>query len=142
MGQMDINLTAEEIKLIQDSFAKICDDSNITAKLLYDKLFEAQPEISKIFKGDIEEQEAKLMKMLKTVIGGLNNPHIIISAVQDLGKRHHEYGVLTAHYKSFKTALMYSLEMQLPGDWTDELKSAWGKLYDILAESMQGLQYK
>ena len=139
---MDINLTAEEIKLIQDSFAKICDDSNITAKLLYDKLFEAQPEISKIFKGDIEEQEAKLMKMLKTVIGGLNNPHIIISAVQDLGKRHFEYGVLSSHYKSFKTALMYSLEMQLPGDWTDELKSAWGKLYDILAESMQGLQYK
>jgi len=139
---MEINLTKEEIKLIQDSFAKICDDSNITAKLLYDKLFEAHPEISKIFKGDMEEQEAKLMKMLKTVISGLNNPHIIIAAVQDLGKKHFEYGVLTAHFKSFKQALMYSLEIQLTGEWTDELKAAWGKLYDILAESMQGLQYK
>jgi hemoglobin-like flavoprotein len=139
---MDINLTKEEIKLIQDSFAKICDDSNITAKLLYDKLFESHPEITKIFSGNMEEQEAKLMKMLKTVIGGLNNPHIIISAVQDLGKRHFEFGVSSAHYKSFKTALMYSLEMQLTGEWTDELKAAWGKLYDILAESMQGLQYK
>ncbi|HEY5535262.1 MAG TPA: globin domain-containing protein [Ignavibacteria bacterium] len=136
------NLTKEEIKLIQDSFAQVCDNSNITAKLLYDKLFESHPEISKIFKGDMHEQEAKLMQMMKTVVSGLNNPHIIVSAIQELGKKHFEIGVIPAHYEKFRQALFYSFEMQLAGDFTPEIRAAWQKLYDILAEAMQGLQYK
>ena len=136
------SLTPGEIKLIQESFAKVCDNSNITAKLLYDKLFEARPEIAKIFKGDMHEQEAKLMHMMKTVVNGLNNPQILVPSIQDLGKKHYDFGVIPVHYEKFREALFYSLEMQLAGDFDKESRDAWQKLYDILAETMQGLQYK
>ena len=134
---MDYNLTKEEIKLIQFSFGELTVHSKKVGETFYKKLFEANPEMINLFKGDMKEQAGALMRMVKTVVEGLNNPDIIIPAVQNLGRRHDDYGVTPEQYKIFGDCLISCIEQELGKDFNLKTKKAWEKLYDGLAEVMK-----
>jgi hemoglobin-like flavoprotein len=140
MSEWDI-LTKEDINEIQSSFAKLEGKQQETGDLLYKHLFECCPDVAKIFKGDMKEQAYLFMKMMKTVVDGLNNVHILMAALQQLGGRHHDYGVTPDQYKYFGDSLMFSLEKTLGKDFDGKVKSAWGKLYDVLEVVMKGNKY-
>jgi hemoglobin-like flavoprotein len=131
----------EEIKLIQYSFKTLTSKSKRVGEKFYDRLFESNPEISGLFKGDIKEQAGALMRMVKTVVEGLNNPQIIIPAIQDLGRRHNEYGVKPEQYKIFGECLISTIEKEMGNDFNTATKKAWEKLYSQLAEEMRGNKY-
>lgn len=131
--------TQEEISLIQTSFLKICESD--CWEIHYKRLFELDPDAIKLFKGDIKDQQHRIMTMMKTVVEGLNNPQIIIPAVQELGKRHYEYNVRDEDYELFKESLLYAIEKVLGDEFTPDLKSAWNKFYDVLADIMKSSKY-
>lgn len=132
----DYGITKDEISLIQNSFNKVCDTN--CWELLYKKLFELDKQISTLFRGDIKEQEHRIMTMMKIVVEGLNHPEIIIPAVQKMGSRHSdEYEVQKKHYTTFKSALFYALEQTLGEDFTLDVKKSWEKFYDLLASTMK-----
>jgi len=133
--------TKEEIKLIQYSFGTLTSKSKKVGEKFYKKLFETNPDISKLFKGDMKEQAGALMRMVKTVVEGLNHPEIIVPAIQDLGRRHNEYGVLPEQYKAFGDCLVSTIEEELGNDFNSVTKKAWQKLYDVLAEEMKENKY-
>ena len=135
---MDYKLSHEEIRLIQDSYNKISDKSEKIGEKFYNKLFEQNPEIIKLFKSDMKEQSHLLMNMVKTVIEGLNNPQIIIPAIQELGRRHNEYGVMPEMYSVFGKCLIDCIEQESGGNFQPETKQAWEKLYIILSDVMNG----
>ena len=85
---MEYKFTDTEIRLIKESFEKACTKEYGTFYLMYDRLFELDPDAVKLFKGDIIDQTHKIYTMLKTIVDGLNNVHIIIPAVQEMGGRH------------------------------------------------------
>lgn len=134
---MDYKLSQEEIRLIQDSYNKINDISEKIGEKFYNKLFEQNPEIIKLFKSDMKEQSHLLMNMVKTVVEGLNNPQIIIPAIQELGRRHNEYGVMPEMYGVFGNCLIDCIEQESGNDFRPETKRAWEKLYNILADVMR-----
>ena len=80
-------MTPEKIALVQGSFAKVKPIASDAAKMFYAKLFELDPELKPLFKGDMDEQGRKLMAMINTVVVGLGNLDQIVPAVQSLGKR-------------------------------------------------------
>lgn len=131
------NLTDREIKLIQESFQQLSEKSAKVGKDFYQMLFDRNPELRELFKVDMNEQSLALMRMVKTVVEGLNNPQIIIPAVQQLGKRHSEYGVEYKHYKDFGVCLIECIERELQPNFNEETKAAWEKLYNILADVMK-----
>ncbi|MGB9697188.1 MAG: globin domain-containing protein [Ignavibacteria bacterium] len=131
------NLTNKEIKLIQESFQQLSEKSNKLGKDFYQLLFERNPELKELFKIDMNEQALALMRMVKTVVEGLNNPQIIIPAVQQLGKRHSDYGVEYKHYKDFGICLIECIEKELQPNFSKETKRAWEKLYNLLADVMK-----
>lgn len=131
------NLTDKEIKLIQESFQQLLEKSTKVGKNFYQLLFERNPELRELFKIDMDEQALALMRMVRTVVEGLNNPQIIIPAVQQLGKRHSEYGVEYKHYKDFGTCLIECIEKELQPNFSEETKIAWQKLYNLLADVMK-----
>ena len=49
-------MTPTQVKLIQDSFAKVAPISEQAAALFYGRLFEIAPEVKPLFKGDMTEQ--------------------------------------------------------------------------------------
>src|SRR5262249_14923021 len=79
-------MTSEQVKAIQDSFAKVAPISEQAAEIFYGRLFEIAPAMEPLFRGDMKEQGKKLMAMLTVVIGGLSNLEAVLPAASALAK--------------------------------------------------------
>ena len=130
-------MTPTQVKLVQESFEKVVPIADKAADIFYTKLFELDPTLKTMFKTDLAEQGKKLMTMLGTAVGGLNHLDKIVPAVQELGKRHVDYGVKPDHYNTVATALLYTLETGLGSAWTPEVKEAWIAVYVLLSQTMK-----
>ena len=130
-------MTPEQIQLVQSSWAKVVPISEPAAELFYGKLFELDPEVRSMFKGDMKEQGRKLMAILNTAVNSLTNLGPMISAIQDMGKRHVDYGVKDEHYDTVGTALIWTLGEGLKDDFTEDTKTAWVAVYTLVATTMK-----
>ena len=130
-------LAANEIELVRASFARVVPIQAVAADLFYDRLFAVAPKLRELFPADLREQKRKLMQMIATAVGGLNNLDKLIPAVKALGARHSGYGVTAAHYGIVGEALLWTLERGLGESFTPEMRSAWAKIYGVLAATMQ-----
>src|SRR6202030_1870124 len=134
-------MTPQQIKLVQDSFAKVAPISEQAAGLFYGRLFEIAPEAKPLFGGDMKEQGRKLMATLAVVVNGLSNLDAILPAASALAKRHVAYGVKPGHYAPVGEALLWTLERGLGAQWTPELAAAWSAAYATLSNYMIGEAY-
>lgn len=134
---MEAGLTERKKRLVQSSFTKVAPIADKAAEIFYAKLFQMDPEVKPLFKGDMKEQGAKLMSMIATAVNGLDNLEAIVPAVQNLGKGHVAYGVKASHYDTVGGALLYTLETGLGNDFTPEVKDAWTEVYTVLATTMK-----
>ena len=130
-------LTPEQITLVKESWEKVVPIADTAAELFYGKLFELDPELKSLFKGDMTEQGRKLMAMINTAVNGLKNLEAIVPAVQDLGRRHVGYGVKDEHYDTVAAALLWTLEQGLGDAFTSDVKQAWTDTYVLLATTMK-----
>lgn len=130
-------MTEEQIELVQSTWSKVAPHADQVAMLFYDRLFELDPELKPLFKGDMPEQGKKLMQMLAVAVNGLTKLDTIVPAVQDLGVRHNDYGVAPEHYDTVGAALLWTLENGLGEEFTDEVKEAWTVAYTTLATVMK-----
>ena len=130
-------MTPKQIGLIGVTWDKVLPIAETAADLFYAKLFELNPELKPLFKGDLKEQGAKLMTMLDTVVKSLDNLEAIISAAQKSGAGHVGYGVKDEDYDTVAEALLWTLGQGLGDDFTDEVKEAWIAAYVILSNVMK-----
>lgn len=130
-------MTPEQIHLVKSSFQKVLPISETAADLFYTKLFELDPSLRPLFKGDIKVQGRKLMDMLDVLVQGLDKLQTILGAVQKLGESHVAYGAQNKHYETVGTALLWTLEQGLGKDFTAETKQAWVETYKLVAGAMQ-----
>lgn len=130
-------MTPKQVGLIKVTWDKVYPIADKAAELFYGKLFELDPSLKPLFKGDMEEQGKKLMMMINTVVVGLENLDELVPAVQDLGIRHAGYGVKDEHYDTVAAALLWTLGQGLGDDFTDEVKDAWTEAYVVLATTMK-----
>src|SRR5271170_1905482 len=103
-------MTPDQVKAIQQSFTKVAPISEQAAALFYGRLFELEPAVKPLFRGDMKEQGRKLMATLAVVVNGLSNLDAVLPAASALAKRHVEYGVTAAHYAPVGAALLWTLE--------------------------------
>lgn len=122
---------------VQSTFAMVEPIAPQAAELFYGKLFELDPSLKPLFKGDMKEQGAKLMSMLGIAVKGLNDINALVPAVQNLGVRHVRYGVEDSHYDTVAAALLWTLETGLGDAWNDDVKAAWVEVYTTLATVMK-----
>ena len=129
-------MTPEQIELVQSSWERVKPISEQAAELFYNKLFTLDPSVKPLFKGDMKEQGKKLMATLNLAVTSLTKLETILSAVQELGKRHVEYGVRDEHYATVGEALLWTLEQGLGDAFTAEVKEAWTETYTTLSKVM------
>ena len=129
-------MTPDQVKLVQQSFAKVAPISETAAVLFYDRLFEIAPQVRAMFPADMTEQRKKLMAMLAAVVNGLANLDSILPAASALAKRHVAYGAKAEHYPVVGSALLWTLEKGLGEAWTSELADAWTAAYRTLSGFM------
>ena len=129
-------MTPDQIKLVQESFAKVAPISEAAAVLFYDRLFEIAPSVKTMFPTDMTEQRRKLMAVLAAVVSGLGNLESILPAASALATRHVSYGAKREHYPVVGAALLWTLEKGLGDGWTPEVADAWTAAYGTLSGFM------
>lgn len=129
-------MTPEHIHLVQTSFNRVEPIADQAAELFYGRLFEQNPSFRTLFKGDLRRQGGMLMSTLALAVKNLHQPERILSAVQDLGRRHVGYGVQSEDYAPVGAALLWTLDQGLGDDFTAEVREAWGAAYQLLSGVM------
>jgi len=130
-------MTPEQIKLVQSSWEKVKPISEKAAELFYGKLFELNPDFKELFPNDMVEQGRKLMAMINTAVNSLNNLEAVVPAVEEMGKRHVDYGVKDEDYDVVGEALLWTLEAGLGDAFTEDVKAAWTETYVVLSTTMK-----
>ena len=131
-----MSLTEKQVELVTESWSQVSPIAQQAAELFYNRLFELDPELRPLFKGNIQEQGAKLMQTLSIAVASLTNLEQLIPTLQTMGKRHEEYGVQAAHYQTVATALLWTLEQGLGDAFTAEVREAWTAVYTVVADTM------
>jgi len=135
-------MNEEQIKLVQESFAKVVPIKDTAAEIFYADLFETAPEVKPYFAvTDMTEQGSKLMATIGVVVNGLKDLDKVVPVAQELAKRHVGYGVKAKDYDSVGASLLRTLEKGLGDDFTPETKEAWTTAYTTLSGVMVDAAY-
>lgn len=123
--------------LVQKTFEMVAPIAEVAAGLFYGRLFEVDPSLKPLFRGDIKDQGKKLMATIKIAVQSLDRLEQLVPVVQALGRRHLAYGVRDEHYDTVGGALLWTLEKGLGDAFTPEVKEAWAIVYGVLAKVMK-----
>ena len=129
-------MNAEQVMLVQSSFAKVEPIAAQAAELFYSRLFELDPALRKLFKADLGEQGQRLMAMIAQAVRGLDNVERLLPALRALGRRHAGYGVRERDYDIVGAALLWTLEQGLGVAFDEPTREAWKAVYGVIADTM------
>jgi hemoglobin-like flavoprotein len=129
-------MKAEQLQLVLQSLNAIQPLSDKISASFYQRLFEIEPAIQGLFKGDMKRQGSMFISTLSLAANGLSRIEDIKPAVQTLGERHFGYGVKPEYFQPFREAFIWALEHHLGDQFNAEVKSAWTEAFDMLSEAM------
>lgn len=130
-------MDSSTIQLVQNSWQKVVAIGPQAAALFYQNLFEADPALKPLFKGDLQAQGKKLIEMISVAVNKLTELNVLIPVLQNLGKRHGGYGVQDFHYDTVGAALLKTLGQGLGNEFTEDVKTAWTNVYLVMADVMK-----
>ena len=130
-------MTPEQIHRVQETFEKIAPCGETFAEQFYITLFRLALDVRPLFKSDAREQQRKFLTTLIFVVRNLQYPERILPSVQDLGRRHAQYGVTPEHYTVVANALLATLATALGNSFDAATREAWAAAYGLLASVMQ-----
>jgi hemoglobin-like flavoprotein len=129
-------MTPTQIALVQQSFGQVQPIARQAAALFYGRLFELDPSLRPLFRGDLARQGDMLMAMMARAVAGLRNVEQLAPVLAGLGARHVGYGVRDAHYATVGEALLWTLQQGLGEGFTAEVHGAWTAAYTLLSQAM------
>ncbi len=130
-------MSPEHIALIRNTWRRLVPLEEHVAELFYRLLFELDPRLRHLFRGDMVEQGRKLMAMLDMVVSQLDRLGEIVPLVEQLGRRHAQYGVEPEHFDTVGIALLGTLRGALGDAWTPDTEDAWTGAYTTIAGVMR-----
>src|SRR5262249_31990561 len=129
-------MTPTEIAIIISSFRKVVPIADQAAALFYARLFELDPALRALFRGNMHEQGKNLMAMLAKTVALLDKGEMLLPVVRELGARHAGYGAMEEHYATVGAALIWTLQKGLGPEFTPAVSAAWTKAYSLIATTM------
>jgi len=127
--------------MIQNSFQQVVPIADAAAKIFYDKLFEYDPSLQRLFKSSMAEQGKKLMQTLGVAVKALKTLDKVVPIIQGLAIKHLDYGVKVDDYTPVGNALLYTLKKGLGAAFTAEIKQAWVSLLTVVFDVMRSAAY-
>ena len=130
-------MTPRQIDLIRTSWSAVEPISDAAARLFYDRLFESDPAIKRLFaKTDMQAQRGILMQTLTLLVSSLDDFERVVPVLEALGRVHAGYGVRQRHYDTVEAALLWALDRGLGEAFDDETADAWATAYSAVASVM------
>ena len=116
-----------QIKLVQTSWQQVPYTLEETANRFYTRLFQMDPALKRLFRGDMNDQGRKSMSMLTFIVDSLGRIEEIVPVLRSLGSRRRPDGAVM---------LLATLEEALGSRFTEEVRSAWMAALETLAGTM------
>jgi hemoglobin-like flavoprotein len=130
-------MTPRQVEVIRSTWARVEPISETAAGLFYDRLFELDPVIKRLFaRTDMAAQRRILMQTFAVIISSLDEFHTLEPVIRALGQIHAGYGVREEHYDTVAAALLWTLDRGLGDAFDDEAADAWATAYDAIASLM------
>lgn len=130
-------LSNQQINLLEKSFDLLAPRADELVAKFYSKLFKKYPAVKSMFaKTNPKEQKKKLIAALKLVVNSLRNPVKLTTALQELGRKHQDYGALPTHYDAVASTLLDCMAEIAEDDWTNNVNEAWEAALKIIKEIM------
>ena len=132
-------MTPAQVDMIRTSWTAVEPIGDVAATLFYDRLFELDPALRRLFaRTDMAQQKKILIQTLTVVVKSLDRLDQLVPAIEALGRRHAGYGVRAEHYDTVGAALLWTLGQGLGDGFTPDLEVAWTEAYTTLASVMIG----
>lgn len=136
-----MSISARQKQLVQSSFSQVEPIADKAAEIFYAKLFEYDPPLKSLFKGDMKQQGRMLMNTLAVAVKSLNDLDTLVPVLQNLAVKHVDYGVSVDDYTPVGNALMHTLKTGLGAGFDRETKEAWMAVYKTVATVMRQAAY-
>ena len=133
---MEYTMTPQQQELVRESFTLIKPRGAEVADLLYKKLFELEPKVAALFRGEMSDQKEKLMRMLLLDVEGMENDAELLPMLFNVGSIHHSYWIEGHKFMSFQESFLFALRTVLGKEFTTEMEDAWKAVYVYLASMM------
>lgn len=130
-------MTRREKQLVRESFRSVGEVAEPLALLFYGRLFEREPALRPMFRGDIAAQGKKLIEMLAAVVENLDHTEAMTPILQAMGQRHAGYGVTARHYEVVEEALLWALGQALDTGLDAETRGAWRAVIGQVSTTMK-----
>jgi nitric oxide dioxygenase len=136
------NMTADQRRLVRDSFESLRMMAGPVTLLFYGKLFELAPSVRPLFHNDLGLQGRKLMDMLSAIVETLDDFERIRTRLEELGCKHASFGVRPEQYETLTFALLWTLGEALGADFDARTSEAWGIALGAVNEAMKARAYE
>eukprot|EP00747_Dinoflagellata_sp_TGD_P210515 gnl/TRDRNA2_/TRDRNA2_83770_c0_seq1.p1 gnl/TRDRNA2_/TRDRNA2_83770_c0~~gnl/TRDRNA2_/TRDRNA2_83770_c0_seq1.p1 ORF type:complete len:164 (-),score=38.64 gnl/TRDRNA2_/TRDRNA2_83770_c0_seq1:176-667(-) len=149
----DAPLDDRDIDIVQQTFGRVAMlGAENVGWVIFMQIFKIAPEAKALFRFDdaedvaystkMKRHGANVVKTVGTAVGLLRDLPTLVPVLQDLGKRHVNYGVVPAHYDVVGQAVINSLGLALGPNFTESVKNSWLKVWTIVRNTMIGDNYE
>jgi NAD(P)H-flavin reductase/hemoglobin-like flavoprotein len=128
---------SEMVTIIRTSFELVEPRADELAKHFYAVLFSRAPETRDLFPANMEIQRSRLLRALVHVVQMVDRPNELTPFLQQLGRDHRKFGVITRHYNAVGAALLSAIEHYAGPAWTPQVAGAWTEAYGAVAGAMR-----
>jgi len=102
----------------------------------YSHLFLSHPEVRSMFPIQMSGQRDKLVTALGAVVSNVEELDKVIPLLEQLGRDHRRFAVITEHYTAVGASLLATLKKFLGPAWTPDLADTWAQAYGLVAKVM------
>ncbi|HEU4945612.1 MAG TPA: globin domain-containing protein [Kribbella sp.] len=121
---------------LKNSWALVAKSGDEVPLFFYSHLFLSHPEVREMFPVSMASQRDKLVGALGAVVSNADKLDEVVPFLQQLGRDHRRFSVITDHYSAVGASLLATLQHFLGPGWTPDLASDWAEAYGLVAAVM------
>jgi NAD(P)H-flavin reductase/hemoglobin-like flavoprotein len=121
---------------LKASWANVAAAGDEVPLYFYSHLFLSHPEVRSMFPIQMSAQRDKLVTALGAVVSNVDNLDDVVPLLEQLGRDHRRFSVVTEHYSAVGASLLATLKRFLGMSWTPELADTWAQAYGLVAKVM------
>jgi len=129
-------MTHRQIELVQASFRKIEPDAEEAGHLFCKRLFEMDPSLRNMFRGDARDEGRHLMQMIGTVAAGLRRSDQFLPAVEEMMRWYSGYDLNDEYCTKAAAAFLCTLHHSLGETFTPEVCEAWIAMFEKISVAL------
>jgi hemoglobin-like flavoprotein len=114
---------------LKASWGKVVAAGDDVPLYFYSHLFLSHPELRSMFPIQMSAQRDKLVAALGAVVSNVDEIDSVIPLLEQLGRDHRRFSVVTEHYDAVGASLLATLNHFLARSWTPELADTWAQAY-------------